>query len=101
MSVAIPPIDQMSESERDEMLGRLVVDAFARHGFGVISVRVAETRVGFVVPKIDPAVASTVPDLPPEYVAEIKRRAATPEAGLTWPDFRERLARDLRESAAG
>lgn|SRR5262245_35049401 len=96
MAVTIPPIDQMSHSDRDEMLGRLVVNAFARHAFGAIPVRVADTTVAFIVPKIDAAVASTIPDLLPEYVAEIKRRAATPEAGLSSPDFRERLAQDLR-----
>ena len=101
MSVAVPPIDQMSVSQRDEMLGQLVLDAFSRNGFSAIPVRFAESSVALMVPRIDPAVISSVPNLPPDYVDEIKRRAATPEAGLEWNDFRARLAQDLRKSAAG
>ena len=98
MSVAVPSIDQMSTSQRDEMLGQLVLDAFARRGFGTIPVRLTQSSVALVVPRIDPAVVSSVPDLPADYVAEIRRRAATPKAALEWTDFRALLARDLQES---
>jgi|SRR5262245_4345422 len=98
---AVPSIDQMSESQRDEMLGKLVVDAFVRHGFGTIPVRLTDISVALLVPKFDPAVVSSIPDMPPEYVEEIKRRAATPEQAMPWSEFRELVVRDLRESGGG
>lgn len=82
MSVAIPTIDQMSVPERDEMLGRLVLDAFSRRGFGAIPVRYTGASVAMVVPRIEPAAITTIPDLPAEFVEEIRRRAATPEEAL-------------------
>jgi len=65
MSIAIPTVDQMSESERDEMLGRLVLDAFVRRGFGTIPVRYTGGSVAMVVPRIEPAAITTIPDFPP------------------------------------
>jgi hypothetical protein len=49
--------------------------------------------------QINPAAISSVPDLPADYLEEIKRRAATPEECLEWSDFRARLAQDLQELA--
>jgi hypothetical protein len=100
MSATLPPVESLSEEQRDELLGRLVLDAFVRRGFGSIPVRMTDKSVALVVPRIDPAVVSSVPDLPPEFRVEINRRAATPEAALDWPEFRARLERDLRASAA-
>jgi hypothetical protein len=89
----------MSESERDEMLGRLVLDAFVRHGFGTIPVHLTDKLGALVVPRIEPAPVSSIPDLPPEYVEELKRRIATPEQVISAAVFRERVLRDLHESA--
>lgn len=99
MSVTIPPIEDMSEAQRDEMLGRLVLDAFVRRGFGTIPVQLTDQTVALVVPRIEPATVSSIPDLPPEYVAEIKRRIATPEHIISAAELRERVLRDLQESA--
>jgi hypothetical protein len=96
MSIAIPEVKEMTESQREEMLGRLVLDAFARRGFGTIPVKVTGKSVAFLVPRIEPAAVTTIPDMPPEYIEEIKRRAATPEKAISLSEFRERLFRDLQ-----
>jgi hypothetical protein len=101
MSVAIPPIEQMSEAERDEMLGRLVMDAFVRRGFGTIPIRLPDKSTALVVPRIEPAVVSSVPDLSAEEIEELKRRAATPERIIPAAEFRERVLRDLLSSEDG
>jgi hypothetical protein len=98
VSVAIPPIEQMSEAERDEMLGRLVLDAFIRHGFGTIPVHLTDKLGALVVPRIEPAVVSSIPDLSPEEIEELKRRVATPERVISAAEFRERVLRDLLSS---
>lgn len=99
MSAAIPPIEEMTEAQRDEMLGRLVMDAFRRRGVGTIPVRLADTSVALVVPRFEPAAVTTIPDFPPEFLEEIERRAATPEDVLDWEEFRELLAQDLQRLA--
>jgi len=96
---AIPDVGQLTESQRDEMLGRLVLDAFERRGFGTIPVNVTGKQVAFVVPRIAPAPVTTIPDMPPEYIEEIRRRAATPEKAVFISEFRELVARDLQAMA--
>jgi hypothetical protein len=98
MSVAIPPIEQMSEAERDDLLGRLVLDAFVRHGFETIPVHLTDKLGALVVPRIEPAPVSSIPDLSPEDIEELKRRAATPERVISAAEFRERVLRDLLSS---
>ena len=98
MSVAIPPIEQMTEAQRDEMLGRLVLDAFSRRGFGTIPVRLPDESVALVVPRIEPAVVSSIPEMSPEEIEELKRRAATPERVISAAEMRKRVLRDLLSS---
>jgi hypothetical protein len=89
----------MSESERDELLGRLVLDAFARHGSGTIPVRTTSTSVALVIPRIESAAATSIPDLPGGFVDEIRRRTGTSDQIISAAEFRERVVRNLRESA--
>ena len=98
MSVAIPSIEEMTEAQRDEMLGKLVLDAFVRRGFGTIPVQLTDQALALVVPRIEPAAVSSIPDLSDEDIEELKRRVATPDRVISAAEMRERVLRDLLSS---
>ena len=89
-------IGTLSETEKEVLAAKLLDDVATARGNGpTLPLRNESGRiVGYFVPKLRPASKSTIPDFPPEYLVELRRRAATPEDSVTWEEFRSQMNLD-------